>query len=239
MPYNEFTHKFYSINYSELLSYLTNHIPLFFDNASSQHQYFSRWISLLQKCDAQDTSYLHSSKNLIEHLSQLEKEPEIYQHCVYVGNTILYLHYRISHVNFLLSGIPNSRAESVNIHEFISSAPSIDWSMPDDFNEHYPLNITPVVAVEFPTNNSCYLIIDGNHRIAEHIARKSATIPTFFIDIPTVHSFKLLTMSFDLAFYLFWNDTYLLSSQKRQSNISDSELNMLSLFRTANNDSIW
>lgn len=228
MPINQECLNYYSVDYENLWNYF-NSIPLIFNSSSTQKHFLSQWIMLLQKCDKQNSAIFKSSQNLSAFKQRRANEPEIFQQELTIGDNTFYLHYRITYFKSLIKQIPNSEATLVDISEYASKPPLIHWSYPKDFDLIYPLDNTPVIAVEFPLQMAAYLIVDGNHRIAKHIIENSPFVPTFFINFQQVNSYKLLSMSFDLALYLFQNDICLLSSKKAEFNLSDSQLYSMSL----------
>lgn len=224
MPINICSLTPYSLNYGSLENYLLNEFPVFFDSALNQKKYFSHWISLLKMCDTQNTDYWNSLDNKRSLIANIINEPELYQQELSVGDNIIYLHYRVSFIKSLLMQVDTSKATQVDINEFTSEPPLIQWVYPTDFNKNYPLNLQPVVAIEYPFSHANYLIIDGNHRIAKHISCKHSSLPVFFLDAKQVTQHKLLAMSFDLIFYLFEHDVYNLGYLKDVKHLSDVQL---------------
>ena len=152
-----------------------------------------------------------------------------------IDNHTVYLHYRISYIKNLLEKVHASEAELIDIAEFQFPYPSIYWEYPLDFISDFPTARYPVIAVEYPSPHSQYIIVDGNHRIAKAICEKSFHVPVYFIGSTQVFSHRLLATGFDLAFYLFQVDVEHLSSLKHIYNYPDLKLLSFSFFHLIKN----
>jgi len=231
MAFDFTTQQNYFINYPSLLKELLSR-PSFFNNEENRYLYLSTWVKNLQNHGQLLENNFSTPQQKLELYKSIEKEPEIFQQVLDFNTNKIYLHFRISQLKDLLKRNTNPNIPIVSIDEFTGDSPSYHWSYPDDMKANSIVSSEPIVAVEFPTNISSFLVIDGNHRIADAIQKDKRNIPCITLGTREVKEHLLTASSFDLQFLIFNNEIANLGNKKSQENLTDEQLLGLSYLST-------
>ena len=132
MPINFMNRKLYEVDY-DVLSNEWNSVRMFKEEII-QKKYFSKWIYKLAECDMRICRDAIEPQTRELFRRELQEAPELFQFPIIYGNTIMYIHFRVSRINQLLESceIAEDDVEKINIDEFINQDGTIRWTATSD-----------------------------------------------------------------------------------------------------------
>lgn len=221
---------FYDIDYTLLYRELTAK-PLF-TNSKLTAWFIKKWILILKTHDCTNNYY----NKLISYENHTNKN--FYQPILYNTNQA-YINFNIQAFDNITKDSSKITKKEIMLEEFDKINGHIYWSM-SDFDltslfsailggtcDDYPVYIVPLITPTEMSTKIDALVIDGNHRINRAIEHKETAIPGLIFDKDYISDNKLFTSSFDMVFYIFYNE-FNLFKQKKSQGIEDSILIMQS-----------
>lgn len=192
------------------------------------NNYLDSWVEVLKSTEITAIEQINSNKTYFK---------EILNHRLFVQN----MKYSDQNVKIHFNGelIANivgksklvNECKSINYKKFVQHDSLYFWTYPNDGTKSKTTE--PVLAVPFKGELKAYLIIDGNHRIAEAIKKKEdiklILLPTNDEDF----NLYLFTSVFDQMFYYFLWDIHSLNIYRNENpTIVDTEILEKSYLKT-------
>lgn len=202
MPFDFGRYQHYSINYTELFNEInTQNI---FNDLNIQNQYLKLWKSALENHDKLITDQLNTKKSISELIILLHSEQEVFQLPINYSNTKVFLHFRASITNQIIS-IEKPKGHFIALKEFIKKDRYINWT-PVDNVDSYSNAKDPIILVPFLINQYSCLVIDGNHRLTYKTKNNIDDIHALNLAEQSVIERELFSSSFDKFYYIMHNE---------------------------------
>ena len=222
MPIDFLTFTPYDINYEKLMIGFEKQ-PIF-DNEKLQRNYLNKWKTQLKSADndllkkMRNPSYL---QKLIDNFQPHEK----FQHKTNFNTGVSVL------INFVVEPLvqmaksDQQYSQDVNLNKFSKELKLVTWTPPENQKEDIEIKKEPIIFVHFYNAQAfTYLLIDGNHRVANAIQQGKERIPSLIIDPREMIAGDYFSSKFDKLFFIFQNEIYYLYQCKTQYQMTDKEL---------------
>ena len=204
MPFDFTNLKTYHINYQNLCDHFKKFSIM--DDAKLNEQYLTRWITTLQAHDHLLVSYLDTKEKILAYQQSQEEDRFFFvQYMTYGGISVL-IQFEINKIHKEIDFFRNTNGViEIPIEYFFNKKFGIHWNKRDAvFSKKF--NPNPIYIVPFFTGKSCWLVIDGNHRITQAIEEKHETISSIILDGKFLSQKKIFPSCFDFLFYTFQNE---------------------------------
>lgn len=220
MPFDFINCKHYTIDYSDLFNELNS--KRYLKDSNVQNKYLEVWIKTLMNYDRNITEQLKTKESIINMISLLQSEPEIFPYQMNYGKNEILIHFRVSIANELISS--EGKGEFVPIDEFVKEDRLIHWSPVNENVNSYSDANDPIIIVPFLHSNRSFIVIDGNHRVTYKVKNKINSISAVTISEQTVIEWSLFSSGFDKMFYIMWNEINHMAYATATENIDAMEL---------------
>ncbi|HCL4480046.1 TPA: hypothetical protein N2D99_002113 [Clostridium botulinum] len=203
MPFNFCNCKYYSINYSSLFNELNSKKIL--SDKNLQTEFLKLWMRYLKNADDKVSNELRTQESISKLKLLLQSEPEIFQIPMYHQSNEVFIHFRVSKINELISKNQISGG-FIPLSEFIKKDSRIKWA-PIESDIFSNLNSKkPIIIVPFLSGQYSSLVIDGNHRLTSKTKHNINDVNGLLIPEETLIKQSLLTSGFDELYYIMNNE---------------------------------
>lgn len=203
MPFNFLKYQHYSINYSKFFDEL-NSIQ-FLNDKYIQSEYLKSWMKVLENSDRTIANQLKTKEQIANFSLLLQSEPEIFQLPIDFKNNKIFIHFRASIANQIISK-DESKSAFIPLDEFVGDDSSIKWTSINANVDSYANSKKPIMLVPFLDNQYNYLVIDGNHRLTYKINNKINDVHALIFSEQTVIEQSLFSSGFDKFYYIMHNE---------------------------------
>jgi hypothetical protein len=221
MPFDFYSYKPYSINYSTLFEQINS--KRIFDNQLIQSQYANEWLNLLIRHDDIVVKQFSTQKQIADYQKLIRAEPEIFQHPMHFSNTNIFIHFRASIANEIVIQ-EKPKSSSVCISEFIKHDTIYKWTPVGTNVDSYSSNNTPIIIVPFYNGQYSFLVIDGNHRLTYKTKNNKPNIDVLIFSEQSVINYSIFSSSFDKFYYIMHNEICHIIDEKLKYNTNDYSL---------------
>ena len=222
MPIDFLTFSSYVIDYDKLMKSFENQ-PIF-DNEKLQRNYLNKWKTQLKNAD-NDLLRKMRNPNHLQKLIDNFQPHEKFQHRTNFNSGVSVL------INFIVEPLvqmvksDQQYSQQVNLDKFSKELEFITWTSPEHQKEDDEIKKEPVIFVHFYNARAfTYLLIDGNHRVANAIKQGKESIPSLIIDPREMIAGDYFSSQFDKLFFIFQNEIYYLYQCKTQYQMTDKEM---------------
>lgn len=212
MPFFFTKGKAYSIDYEDLKTELLKIVkgPIF-NSAAISYKYLNAWITRLKVVDEMSIEQMDINRDLYE---EVINKYRIFSQDIKLGKQTIKIHFN---GELFAEGARRNKPATTKISykDFEGSPSYYTWSHPNDGQKSNSKE--PILTVPFKGAGGAYLVIDGNHRVAEAIKNKKD------LDVYTINLFDenarlaLFTSVFDEMFFNFYFDMACLSIDKEEN----------------------
>lgn len=222
MPIDFLTFSPYVIDYDKLMKGFESQ-PLF-DNEKLQRNYLNKWKTRLKNAD-NDLLRKMRNPNYLQKLVDNFRPYEKFQHRTNFDSGISVL------LNFNVEPLvqraksDHQYSQEVGLDNFSKELEFITWTIPENQEETIKLKKDPIIFVHFYNARAfTYLLIDGNHRVANAIKKGKKSISSLIIDPREMTKGDYFSSEFDRLFFIFQNELFYLYQCKTQYQMTDKEL---------------
>lgn len=221
MPFDLQTMNEYHIDYDEVFTILNNEKIL--DDKEIQEQYLIHWMKWLKENDEIVVKDMYQNIEYIE--KSLAKEPEIFTQEIFFGSQKVLIQFRISHIlNCILPQATKEDILSLDIEEFTSENSSIKWTKVDDISIRSKKINNPIILIPYNCGNYLELLIDGNHRVTTILRESKTKVEAVRLKSQALVAFKCFISSFDMYFYVMYNELSYMERETREKKRVASDL---------------
>lgn len=226
MPINMMTEKIYRINYCDWAKEL--YAKPIFINKNIQKIYVDKWIQILKEQDELSCKDFFDPQIRGMMLKEKVEAPEIFQLPVYYNSNSLYIHFRVSRIIQMIenSKISTDDLSEIDINEFTDKRRNINWTQTKDGVDikTQPILMAPLTIGKYYQ----WIVIDGNHRITDAIAKGRKKIKSIDLDPNWLVQNNLFCNGFDKYLYVFQNEMVVLGTYIHKERCSDEKAFALS-----------
>ena len=212
----------YKVDYEEIYN-VCNERP-FLDNDKLQKQYLDMWINQLKDADRVTTQQFREPSIRLELFKEILEAPQIFQLPLIYSGTTVYSHFRVTRCLQALqrSNIDKRYAQKIELSRLICDNSDINWTNPDDEVEiqDEPILLVPLYVGIYYN----WLVIDGNHRIADAIKRGKEYIEAYVIGDDDLVENKLFLSQYDCLIYIFQNEIVTMGTYTNRNNVAATRL---------------
>ncbi|WP_449457630.1 hypothetical protein [Streptococcus suis] len=198
----------YTINYGSLIKELLK-MEIFHDR-NIQQLYLDQWQAVLKQAEQEDLD------NLLPYYSSYGINDQYFTYQFFLGDQEYHLHFNISKLLHSpeLATIPS---DEISIKDFIKS--DILWKEPADGKKSLSFG-KPIIIIPLSIGTYNHIVIDGNHRIQEAIAKSNVSITFQHVDTLTLLNSNIFFTSFDQLFYAFLCELKLMALEEHSDDVS-------------------
>lgn len=197
MPFDFYEMSPYTIDYNDLKKELLL-LPQLLSDCVLHQKYINKWVSTLQHHDKIVVGQMNTPEKLEKYLRRNQQEPEFFQVPVYLGKNTFQLHFCIASLIQILKKYSYVKPIDIALSD-ITKSDSVQFTKQNSLGNRSIDE--PIILAPFPIGSRSWLVIDGNHRLSEHIKRNSATISAFSLNGAFLTCNQLLASSYDQFLY--------------------------------------
>lgn len=222
MPIDFLTNLPYTIDYDRMMRSIEN-FPMF-SNKILQKNYLNHWKNQLIKVD---TSLLkkHDTPDYLISLIKNFKIRECFQQSIIYDNNIpVIINFNIELLIQLIEKTQQN-TKYIDLNYFEPSRNFITWTPPSDLPKKSLITSDEILLTPFYNARAfTYLVLDGNHRIAHAIYKKSKTIKATIINPIEMLNNNYFQSEFDRLFFIFQNEIYYMYHCRKNYKLKDKDL---------------
>ncbi|EPT37493.1 MULTISPECIES: hypothetical protein [Streptococcus] len=196
----------YAINYKHLIGKLFELEIDIFQDKDIQKYYFKQWQTVLERAEKNDL------ENYFPYYSSHGTNDQYFTYQFFLGEQEYFLHFNISHLIELLE-LTEIPSENIPTKEFSDPQSDIFWKKPTDGKRSLSYG-KPIIMIPLYIGTYNHIVIDGNHRIQDALAKSEESIPLQYIDTLTLLESNTFFTSFDQLFYAFLCELKLMTLEK-------------------------
>jgi len=205
MPANFMNMRIYKLDYGKLFKILRV-FPIL-NKQALLDVYLKNWLEVLQSHDKMIADQFQDPHFLALYAEEVKLAPENFQIPLSFEDIKVFIHFRVSRIIEALkqANMDPESAAQIGIHEFLRSDSQINWTPPDRpaHIKKEPILMVPLTVGQYHQ----WLVIDGNHRIADKIAKKQQTVAAYTLSAESLVESNLFCSTFDKMLYIFQNET--------------------------------
>lgn len=228
MPVNMMTDKVYRIDY-DAWGREINEIRIF-NNPAIQKIYTDKWMQILKELDKQVCKDYYDLNIRTAMLKEKAEAPENFQLPIYYETNNMYIQFRVSRILQLMkaSGFSINDAINIDIKEFTDMHTDIKWTQTVD---KVKIKTQPIIMAPLALDKYYkWIVIDGNHRITDAVAKGIKEIKAFCLDANSLVQENMFCTSFDKYLYIFQNESVALATLIQKEGYSEEEAFKLTYF---------
>ncbi|MCY6485896.1 hypothetical protein OW763_16415 [Clostridium aestuarii] len=203
MAFDFLNFQYYSIDYLDLFNELNSKKIL--SNKNIQSEYLKLWMKNLEECDKIITNQLKKKEFILKVKLNLQLEPEIFQLPMVYENNKVFIHFRVSAANEIISKY-KMKSKFVSLDEYVRKDSRINWTPVNSNVNSYSKSKEPIVMIPFLNGQYDFLVIDGNHRLTYKTKNNINDIEGIFFSEKSVIDFCLFSSVFDKLYYIMHNE---------------------------------